>query len=52
MNNIVEVIKSIHGISIIDLPAYQLSIISYLLKEYGVPEVSNYIEEVIKNVNS
>jgi hypothetical protein len=52
MSNIEVIIKDVHGINLIDLPAYQLSIILYLLKEYGVPEVSNYIEEVIKNVNS
>ena len=49
MSNIEAIIKDVHGINLIDLPAYQLSIISYLLKKYGMPEVSNYITEVVIN---
>ena len=49
MSNIEAIIKDVHGINLIDFPAYQLSNITYLLNSYVVPEVSNYIEEVIKN---
>lgn len=40
---------TIHSVKIIDLPAYQIAIVSYLLKKYGITEVSKYIREVVKN---
>ena len=40
---------TIHGVKIIDLPAYQIAIVSYLKKKYGITEVSKYIREVVKN---
>jgi len=47
-----QIIKRVYGVSIIDLPAYQIGIIEHYYKLGKTRTFKNYIREVIKNVNS
>ena len=44
-----EIIKRVYGISITDLPAYQIGIIEYYYKLAETRSFKEYIREVIKN---
>jgi len=47
-NSMAEVIKRVYGVSIIDLPAYQIGIIEHYYKLAKTRSFKEYIREVIK----
>ena len=49
MSNIEVIIKDVHGINLIDLPAYQIGIIEHYYKLGKTRTLKKYIREVIKN---
>ncbi len=47
-DSMAEVIKRVYGVSIIDLPAYQIGIIEHYYKLAKTRSFKEYIKEVIK----